>query len=806
VYKPVRPKVVLACLMLAAMECDGWAVTLPSRMPAFSKNSEAIDPGLDKWIKDNIEVTPIGELTSEQILQRIEGKDPVIRALMLLEYQEAVKSKAKSAKRDKKSLKFDKDFAVAYEKTLKEIPNVINSELDKSDGKSGPALQQLFLAWRALDKSATNPQLEAKIFPIDGAPTCAAKAWFIDGVSKDKLLQLSSDDLLKTVKIASQYQSSLHRRRYLEAFATALPEEKRGEVVGTIRQLSQDLPSMFQRYPWMQDAEAKDLPQNLIFAETMRSVRRKQCQDAEGSFERILASGKSKIEVRTALEVGSDIDRCYRSERRSSLDFWKRMNSKFEERFGKTGPLWVKVRIGYIKWASSDLPESSKIFDELLALSKNSDELRPIAAKAIYYLGKIAEDQNDLNLANKYLAEYVDKYPDLEDFEFSINSLVVNLAAQKKWVDVAPPLERFLAQQALVHIDQRSVSLMAFSLFWLGRAKLEVGDLDLASELWRRLAAEYYSTFYGAMGHYLLEQSSGKSYAIEPARTTGFEFSKLESSLTPENRAASQRASIYLQLGLPERARCEAEEVTAKAVDDYDTLLVRTLLMHASGAWLDAIKIYDNIPRSVRNGLPIGFERVLFPRKYDEIVKVHASKLGVDPDFVFALMRQESVFAKDATSPVGATGLMQLMPATARLELSKLSGDYVNAVQRAEIANILGKESALRDPEINVTLGVHHLWRLMQTYKSPVFALTAYNASPAATEKWQKSIATDDWLTFIERIPYKETRSYVKLILRNYFYYKRWYNSPDGKRQIHIDSVVDGVVELAKNPPIADAK
>ena len=167
-------------------------------------------------------------------------------------------------------------------------------------------------------------------------------------------------------------------------------------------------------------------------------------------------------------------------------------------------------------------------------------------------------------------------------------------------------------------------------------------------------------------------------------------------------------------------------------------------------------------------------------------------------------MRQESVFAENALSPVGAMGLMQLMPSTARLELGKLSSDYINAAQRAELSQTLANQSALRDPEINVTLGVHHLWRLMQTYRSPVFALTAYNAGPAPTEKWQKAIATDDWLTFIERIPYKETRAYVKLILRNYFYYKRWYNHPDGKRQIHIDSVMDGVVELAKSPPLAE--
>ena len=225
------------------------------------------------------------------------------------------------------------------------------------------------------------------------------------------------------------------------------------------------------------------------------------------------------------------------------------------------------------------------------------------------------------------------------------------------------------------------------------------------------------------------------------------------------------------------------------------------MLLHSVGSWLDAIKIFDSIPRSYRGGLPAGFERVLFPRKYAEIVKDRSAKLTLDPDFVFALVRQESVFAKNATSPVGATGLMQLMPATARLEAGKLSNSYVDQATRSGIQSAIATPSTLRDPEVNVTLGVHHLWRLMNIYRSPVVALSSYNAGTAATQKWKKTIASDDWLTFIERIPYKETRSYVKLILRNYFYYNRWYNSASPRTQIHLESVIDELIELSNNEP-----
>jgi soluble lytic murein transglycosylase len=133
------------------------------------------------------------------------------------------------------------------------------------------------------------------------------------------------------------------------------------------------------------------------------------------------------------------------------------------------------------------------------------------------------------------------------------------------------------------------------------------------------------------------------------------------------------------------------------------------------------------------------------------------------------------VFNPRAQSPVGATGLMQLMPATARGEFQKLGKGYVGPEKRERIARAVRSGSNLSDPEVNVALGVHHVHRLMAIYKNPVLMLSAYNASPSAADKWSREIPFEDPLAAIERIPYQETRNYVKLIMRNYFYYKRWY-------------------------------
>ena len=73
---------------------------------------------------------------------------------------------------------------------------------------------------------------------------------------------------------------------------------------------------------------------------------------------------------------------------------------------------------------------------------------------------------------------------------------------------------------------------------------------------------------------------------------------------------------------------------------------------------------------------------------------------------------------------------------------------------------------------------------LLKSYRNPVYLLTSYNANPRATRRWKENISSRDILSFIERIPYQETKSYVKLVMRNYFYYKRWYGEKEEKMTI----------------------
>tara|TARA_Y100000782_G_scaffold115576_1_gene160646 strand:+ start:59939 stop:61975 length:2037 start_codon:yes stop_codon:yes gene_type:complete len=144
----------------------------------------------------------------------------------------------------------------------------------------------------------------------------------------------------------------------------------------------------------------------------------------------------------------------------------------------------------------------------------------------------------------------------------------------------------------------------------------------------------------------------------------------------------------------------------------------------------------------------------LFPQIYKDIIKEQKSSL--DPRLVLSLIRQESAFNRKAKSVVGARGLMQLMPATARMFKRRL------------------KTYQLYDPNLNIKIGTKFLERLVKRYDGNLMlTLSAYNAGMGNVAKWQKSIPfSDDILLNVELIPFSETRKYVKLIYRNLFFYK----------------------------------
>jgi len=169
----------------------------------------------------------------------------------------------------------------------------------------------------------------------------------------------------------------------------------------------------------------------------------------------------------------------------------------------------------------------------------------------------------------------------------------------------------------------------------------------------------------------------------------------------------------------------------------------------------------------MRPASPGALREYLYPLGYWETVRAAARAHGVDPFLVLALIRQESLFEPEATSSAGARGLMQLLPATAR-HLARTDGASPPA------------ELALEDVETNIDLGTRLLARLLRQFGgSLVKALAAYNGGEDAVAKWERRYAGREPDEFVELISFRETRDYVKSVLRNYRVYRRLYATPN---------------------------
>ncbi len=146
-----------------------------------------------------------------------------------------------------------------------------------------------------------------------------------------------------------------------------------------------------------------------------------------------------------------------------------------------------------------------------------------------------------------------------------------------------------------------------------------------------------------------------------------------------------------------------------------------------------------------------------FPMPFRDELVARAREIGLDPAYVYGLIRQESRFVTDARSHAGASGLMQVMPATARWTARKIGLDY--------------SPSMLSDPETNLKLGTGYLKLVLDDFEgSQAMAAAAYNAGPRRPRRWREGPVLEP-AAWAENIPFNETRDYVKKVLSNASFY-----------------------------------
>ena len=673
---------------------------------------------------------------------------------------------------------------------LKELRDALDQELALAKKESraahplAPYVMQSILVRGAIPES-DGARLEA--FLLEVAPrSCPARKAFMRSISKDHLDALADEALIQAFGKIRDYRSQAFRRQAYDVFFSNISGMKRPLLKSALPNIMPDIEGSVGRHVWLSDlldnvAGGKSLKPLAKSREESKAGRCKEAEkflvdalDAENS---IFGSKKPPDLLEDMIQTGHAITRC--TKRRGvapGLAFWTGLMPKFEKIFEFPGKAAVLQRMASLLW-NADQMDGAKVYArQLLAEAKASKSVGAdaIVLKAEFLLARILDDNMERSEAKELFADFVARNSGDADFEVALSALVLSRFESGEFAAALEPLALSIARQDKLPPEKRSTSIIVFALFWQGRIYAATGKQDFAIAAWRRLATEYYSTYYGVLGHVLYERATGKKIVLEPSRVPRFPADFLTAPYAGEDRVTMARVGALYRLGQASDAICELREVRQNP-SDMEQTAARALALYAGKEWLDAIKVMDALPRAYRNSLPLGFERMFFPREHDNLVFDYAKRLKMDPDFIFALIRQESVFNPKAQSPVGASGLMQLMPATAKYELGQLSKGYISTEKRAKFGRAILNKSNLGDPELNVALGVHHVFRLFTTFKNPILMLSAYNASPTAAEKWSREISFADPLIALERIPYQETRTYVKLIMRNYFYYKRWY-------------------------------
>jgi soluble lytic murein transglycosylase len=283
--------------------------------------------------------------------------------------------------------------------------------------------------------------------------------------------------------------------------------------------------------------------------------------------------------------------------------------------------------------------------------------------------------------------------------------------------------------------------------YWLARAEQQLGNKAHAKALFQQ--ASYDRSYYGFMAAI----QSGM-----PIRITE-EILKPEYSWQEAARLWPALLRIEEWIALDETGMARNEWMFLLDQSPYENKLQLGLVAQQRG-WAH-LGIQASIRAKAKNALALRF-----PTPKQSVFARYAKAHDVDASLLYALARQESAMYERAQSQVGASGLMQLMPATAALTAKKLG-------------ETAPSPSALTNADTNVRLGSAYIKGLLDQYDgNRVLAAAAYNAGPGRVRKWRRESSGQPVDLWVENIPYKETRNYVQNVMVFNAIYQERLNQP----------------------------
>ena len=284
--------------------------------------------------------------------------------------------------------------------------------------------------------------------------------------------------------------------------------------------------------------------------------------------------------------------------------------------------------------------------------------------------------------------------------------------------------------------------------YWKARALRELGRGPDAEALLSELSTEF--NYYGQLAAEELGAASASGMV-----TASYKPSETEVTAMLAQPAIQRTLALY-RMDLRTDAALEWGWATSK-LDDKQLLVAAEVARRG--------EMYDHTINTADRTVQLHDFNLRYPAPYRDAMQEYVRKNDLEEAWVYGLMRQESRFVTQAKSTVGAAGIMQIMPATARWIAQKLG---IKDYRRAFIHQL----------DTNFKLGTYYMKNVLSSLdNNPVLASVAYNAGPRRARQWRARIPLEGAI-YTETIPFDETRNYVKKVMSNTVYYAKLFGQP----------------------------
>lgn len=426
--------------------------------------------------------------------------------------------------------------------------------------------------------------------------------------------------------------------------------------------------------------------------------------------------------------------------------------------------LWTE---GNSKAALLILDASSKkateeSLDEILYIQGKISEEKKDYSKALDYYSKA---KIDLQADAKWLAAKAQvrtlennysnpKYNTDKKIQFAKAWCAWKLKKYEKMIEYLSPLA------ALPEIENFEISR---ALYWQARAEKELNQTNEQKLILEKLILTDPMGFYGVLAYAELNRPFPPLKMTDTNSVDRWKKSKLFDVNYLKALAQINEKDILDQAIKTVISRVPSNS----SIDDWLPLFLEAANSHQ---YLPLFLQTSSLSPENRLILMQQFPNLIFPIDYASEIKLAAKTNKIPAEFIFSIIRQESAFDPFARSPADAFGLMQLLP-------------RVEKQLKKQVGIELSHFEDLYNPKINIQYGAALLQDLLNRHQQKIFlAAAAYNASESALKTWMQQRWNNDVVEFIEEIPYEETRTYVKLVLRNFVFYSRL---------LHIDEPTD---------------